>query len=253
MWNEGQVEYLKNFGLNIKLGHYVFQIEENDIYFQLKGQFDRWGVSDWVGTAFDKSDLKNSDYLSILSKWFNDYPQPENNYLEASYDLSNYCSACGAGKVQKAPLRLKKEPNWGKKQTFSLNWIFDEIFVRKEYYERMFKPLGVESIEVKLHKKDIPSESTVQLKIPISNSELELSGCTYSECETCRRKKYFPVTKGFFPKLTVDVTQPIFKTQEYFGSGVAADKKLMISQELYQILASDKANLTYYPQAGVTL
>ncbi|MBV6643410.1 MAG: hypothetical protein KI791_22000 [Cyclobacteriaceae bacterium] len=251
LWNEGQVEYLKNYGLNIKTGHDVFQMDEDDNYFKLKEMLARWGASDWVGTVFDKNDLKNAEHLNILSKWLNDYPQPENNYKETCFDLSNYCSDCGIGKVQKAPLRLKRDPNWGKKQTFSLNWILDEIFVRKDYYDEVLKPLGVDSMEVMLHKKDTPSETTVQLKIPVSNSELELLGYPMEECTSCRRKKYLPITRGFFPNFMLEEHLSIFKSKEYFGSGGAADNKIIVSNQLYKMFSKDRVNVAYHPIKGL--
>lgn len=247
VWSPSQVVQLKEFGINIQVGHYVFQIEEDERYHGIIEFIRQSGASDWVGTRFDKEDLSKSNQLCIQPQWMNDYPQPLNDYLETCYNLNEYCAICGIGKVQKAPFRLKREPSWGKKQTFSLNWVFDEVFVRREYYNKILRPLGIDSLMVMLHKKDTPSESTVQLKIPVSNSGLELQDYPFEECGECGRKKYLPITRGFFPKLKSAEALPIIKSQEYFGSGAAADKRILISRDLYKILSSDKVNLAYHP------
>jgi hypothetical protein len=247
VWNQAQVAKFRELGVNIQVGHDVFQIEENEKYYSLIGLIRQSGASDWVGTQFDKEDLLKSNQLCIQPQWINDYPQPLNYFLETCYDLSAHCTLCGIGKVQKSPLRLKREPNWGRRNFFSLNWIFDEIFVQKSYYDSVLKSFGIESKEVFLHTKNQIVQSTVQLIIPDSNIELDLSSCEFSKCEICGRKKYFPITKGFFPNFTSHCGIPIVKSQEFFGSGGAADKKIIVNQDLFKVLYRDKGNIEYYP------
>lgn len=243
VWNEAEVNFLAERGINVQQGHDVFQIEEGELYNSIKTSLNRWGVSDWVATIFDKNDIKKAEYLAVLPKWMNDYPQPEDDYLNISFDLSSYCSSCGIGKIQNQPLRIKREPNWGKKVVFSLNWIFDEIFIKKEYYDKILKPLGIECREVIIDKKNIASESTVQLKLPDIEVPLRnINDYSFEDCASCGRRKYLPITKGFFPTFESNLELPLFKTLEYFGSGAAADKRIIANATVKDQMINNKFN-----------
>lgn len=251
-WQEKDI--LQSYGINIDEGFRTFIVDEDNQYWEeLSRLIKVWKAVDVVQTKFTKAEIESADSLAVYPKWLNDFPQPEDEYLAASYDLANYCSSCGIGKVQKAPLRIKKEPSWGSNLLFSLNWIYDEFFVKRDFYEKTFKPLGIEGREVFLHKKDVPSESVTQLALPIIDTSLNIADRPFSECSKCGRKKYAPISKGFFPAFERKAGMLMFKSQEYFGSGAAADRRIFVGTKLREQLINNKVNVTMYPCARVAM
>jgi hypothetical protein len=241
-------DMLQDYGINIDEGFKTFFVDEDNQYWQeLSRLIKVWKAVDIVQTKFTKNEIDGADNIAVYPKWLNDFPQPENDYLAVSYDLTNYCSSCGTGKVQKAPLRIKNEPGWGNNLLFSLNWIYDEFFVKRDFYNKMFQPLGIACREVFLHKKDVVSESAVQLVLPITAASLNMVDRPFSKCSKCGNKKYEPISKGFFPSFEKTVDMPMFKSQEYFGSGATADRRIFAGRELKDKLIYSKVNVTVYP------
>jgi hypothetical protein len=64
-------------------------------------------------------------------------------------------------------------------------------------------------------------------------------GLVSERCPKCDRVKYPPVTRGFFPAITTArPTRAIVKTREYFGSGAAAHKRVLVSQEVARAMVT---------------
>src|SRR5437868_14125543 len=114
-------------------------------------------------------------------------PDNDFEYMHITYDNSNYCEKCGIGLLQKEPFRIKEKPKWGNKKMFSLNWVFDELFVRKDFYDSLFKTIGIESEKVLLYKKDTIIEDTVQLITPKTEVSLDLEGYSFEVCKKIGR------------------------------------------------------------------
>ncbi len=251
-WTKGQVKKLLSYGITVEEGYSSFEIEEGDLYFSLKPYFAKWAVDESFGTVYSLNDIKESKLLVYVATWVNGYPQPAetDEYLELTYDLTDYCNVCGIGAKQDAPFRIKKQPKWGNKKLFELEWIFDEIFVRRDVYESVFMPLGIEAIPVLLYKKDTEIDDTVQLKIPkidIAN-RLALENQPYSICENCGRKKYIHKIKGYVPGFTSDIgSLQIFKCNEVFGEQLLAHNKIFITSDLLKNLHSHKIKPNVWP------
>lgn len=251
-WTKGQVKKLLSYGIKVEEGYDRFDIEEGDLYFSLKHLFAKWAVAESFGTIYNSKDVNESKLLVYVSTWVNGYPQPAetDEYLELTYDLTDYCNVCGIGAKQDAPFRIKKQPKWGNKKLFELEWIFDEIFVRRDVYESVFMPLGIEAIPVLLYKKDTEIDDTVQLKIPkidIAN-RLALENQPYSICENCGRKKYIHKIKGYVPGFTSDIgSLQIFKCNEVFGEQLLAHNKIFITSDLLKNLHSHKIKPNVWP------
>lgn len=249
-WSIEQKLALQPFDILVEEGYDRIEVEENTKNKEALKLIDSWGLRKAVGTIYDKKDFAKSSLFVYVGVWENGYPMPDNNngYKELTYDLSNYCTVCGVGKLQKAPFRIRKEPKWGSKMMFELNWVYDEIFVRKELYESVFKKMGLEFYPVLLHKKETVIGNTVQLKIPMINTALFLNKQPFEICSACSRKKYSPQIKGFFPGFVKPVPElPIFKSPEYFGSGAEAHNKIFITKALRQQLTALKINPKLYP------
>lgn len=224
--------------------------EQSEEYKKLKPYIESWQLFDAVGTIFSTEDLESAKLLGFRDCWANGYPMPDNNggYKEITYDRADYCKECGIGLVQKAPFRLKKEPNWGKKKMFMLNWVYDEIFVKKDLYEEVFKKYGMETMPVLLYKKETIIADTVQLLIPATDISLKLESYSYEVCNVCNRKRYNLINKGKFPFFEQEITdRHFFKSKEYFGTGANARKYIFLSSEIRTELLEQKVKANYIP------
>jgi hypothetical protein len=249
-WKTSQIEILKSNGLNVQLGFHNIKLYDTELYNKLDPLFKQWGTVVTIGSEFSNDDYSSANHLNILPTWQTQYPQPEDNfaYLEETYDLKNYCSHCGIGAIQKSPFRIKKEIKWSSKVSFVLNWVFDEIFVKKDIYEKVFVPIGIDFVPVLLHKNGNIIEDIKQLKIDETTSRLKLENLAFEKCEECGCKKYDPIMSGYFPDFMDDYNVPkIVKSEEYYGSGGSASKWIIVSQSFRKILLKEKINFTYYP------
>lgn len=250
-WDKSQASMLSQHGIKVDLGYYSFWIEDEDLYGKLKPFFDKWGVMETVVSKFTKEEESNAKRLILLSPWANGYPMPDGDagYKKTTYNDSKYCSTCGIGLIQKEPFRLRKAPNWsGHKKVFSLNWVYDELFAKKDFYESLLKPLGIGSEKVLLHKKDTVIEDTVQLIIPKTEAALRLEAYPFQICKECNRKRFNLINDGFFPSFEEDVGDlQLFKSSEWFGTGANARKYIFVSQQLRREFLKNKISATYIP------
>lgn len=217
---------------------FVFEFDEKDEkLISLKPYIDKWQLVDNIRTEFTKKELDSASFLIWFPLWLNGYPMPDEDfgYIGTTYQKQGYCKVCGSGLLQQSPFRLRKSPKWGSKKIFGLNWVFDEVFVRKDVYETIFKKYGIESMPVLLYKKDVIIDDTVQLIIPSTKVFSNLKEQPYEICKICGMKKYNPKIKGLFPSFKDPITElHMFKGQECFGSGAMSYKQIYVSQELRQ-------------------
>lgn len=222
-------------------GLVTFEVDEaGSAWPALKAWIARRKASDFVTTRFERDEIGEAKWLQLVPDWHHGYPQPDEDvfgYREVTYDLSNWCEKCGIGMKQKAPFRMKGEPKWGKNGILQLNWIFDEFFVKPEVWTSVFKPMGVKSGPV-LDPKGHELASIVQLVVE-EECGIVTKDLAAEKCTKCGRVKYPPINRGFFPALVNVPSGAMIKTKEYFGSGAAAHKRVLISQKLYQSLVTE--------------
>jgi hypothetical protein len=234
-WNELQVEMLKDFDIVVPAKWARIEIEQKK-YEKIKNILKKWHVQEpSVGTIYDKKEIDRANWLMLEGVWINGYPQPEDykKFISQTYDLSDFCNVCGIGAVQKNPFQLRVQPKWNKNLIFNINWVFDELFVKKDIYETIFHPLGIDFWPVLNVKKLEVITDTVQLKLPNSPIPLMLDSQKHFICKACRRKKFSPQIAGYFPKLKSHPNElSLFKSQEYFGFDSSAFKRIIISNDL---------------------
>jgi hypothetical protein len=198
-------------------------------------------------TEFTDEEINTSEILVIQAQWLNGYPQPESSYRQVMYDYPVDAPFNGfIGVKQKSLFFLKKEPNWGSKKIFQLNWIGDEIFVRKDIYNEIFRKYGLEAKPVLLYKKNTVIEDTMQLVIPETTVSLRLSDFKYAMTPN-GNKQYVPYYHGFFPNFESRINLHIWKSKEWFGSGKQSFKRIFITQQLRQEFLKHKLNVDYIP------
>ncbi|MDI3320701.1 hypothetical protein [Pinibacter soli] len=250
-WNLSQRYSLKSFGIEVDEGFSSIDFSGTDENKELLQLIDEWALEKYYWTEYDKEDYLNSKLFVLSSRWANGYPMPDINggYFAKTYQTdNNYCDACDIAKVQQDSFRLAKEPKWGNKTCFTMNWIYDELFVRKNLYDNVFKKIGLDFTPVVLFKKETVLEDTLQLKIPKVDMPLNLKNQPFELCAKCNRKKYRNSFKGLFPSFKGSIPNlPIFKTSDYFGSGAEAHNKIFITRELWDELKLLKVNINLIP------
>jgi hypothetical protein len=216
----------------------AFDIGEDDpTWLRLQTLLQRWGHSEgYVSTSFTKKELESARWLEV-GAWHHGYPQPHDDelgYLQATYDLTDWCESCGIGMKQKAPFQMKREPKWGRNAIMQLIWVYDELFVTPDTWIHAFKPAGVGCRPV-LNTKGVELKTVVQLVVETSVG-IVTDGLAFERCERCGRTKYLPVTRGAFPALRGVPTASLVRTSEYFGSGGQADQRVLMSQDVARAL-----------------
>jgi hypothetical protein len=255
----GQKDAVRSLGISFNepdsplIGNVWFDVDESHPgWRELQALIGEWKVSDIAHTEFDSSERATAKYLQMSPAWHHGFPQPDSDfgYLNATYDLKSYCTTCGIGKTQTGQFRMKGEPKWGKKHILQLNWLFDEYFVLPSVWEEVFRPFGIGRSSVLDHRTGHELRTIVQLDIKVTaNSPLSIADNHPSKtCESCGRKKYIPISRGFFPAFAMDQSSPICRSQEFFGSGTSAWNAIIVSNEVYTDIQGRKlAGVTFVP------
>lgn len=250
-WREKDVAFINSLLTNYKIdeGADSFQIEEGEILDKIKNYYSRKDSFfiktkpkefriDFIGCAFSKQELDKSNYYMLANTGTpKGYPQPEQGeHLKQtfSFDCDNYRT----NRKQIAPFRIKK-PNWKKNQVnFSLNWEWDFMFFKKDFYQEELAPLGLKYKEVIQHSSGKPIEDTVQLDIPIAESKLLIENSAYDiHKPRCGKKQYARQYLDFFPPFEKKIDFNICYTQEEFDGGY---KRIIISKEFCNLLVKHK-------------
>lgn len=206
----------------------------------LRGLFRAWDVFDHARTEFDPEELDGARWLQV-GAWHHGYPQPhedELGYLEATYDLSDWCERCGIGAKQRAPFQMKREPRWGRRAMMQLTWVYGELFVKPELWRRVFEPSGVGCRPV-TNRRGVELSSVVQLVVQ-EEVGVETSGLSPEFCPACDRVKYRPGFLGYFPALLDEPATAMVRTTAWFGAGGQADRYLLASREIVRLLGAEK-------------
>ena len=203
------------------------------------------------GTEFSKEELQEAQWMSVRSRWLYDYPQPSDDYAyeDITYMRSMICPECSVGRKQIAPIRMKKAPSWGHRHFFSVNWIFDELFV-SDTVKSVFQHEGISGVsfwEVLNKSGSSRLEGVNQMYIshilPPAFVESNVYLKQITICPVCGTKKYCCNGCGkhqYRGEVFQDIPD-IVKTGDYFGGMPGfADHHILINQKTYQIIVRHK-------------
>ena len=261
-WRKKDVDFLNTFKLNktVEKGYDGFWIKKGETYSAISKHFSKKDTmfsrtrppefsEEMTFVSFSKKELDNAQYYALSqiggesspSRW----PQPnqEQEYLEQVFEFDGFQNGKAisiANKKQVAPYRIKK-PKWGKnKICFNLGIEPEFICFKKDFFQEVLAPIGLQSMEVINHKTGLTLEDTVQLIIPTAKSKLMLEGSFYdihSTNETGGYKNYAVQTLDFFPPFKKEFDFHICYSQEDFYIG---RKKIIISKEFCNLLVKHK-------------
>ncbi len=243
-WTSKEVQSLQKLGIKVSIGYSNFIIEEGETYNRLERLLKNHRgklTNIYTSSVFTVKEINDSDYLSIILA-NKGYPQPQQNiesYREKTFEIN--CSSCGYKDKQITSFRIKDEPKWKKNEVlFSLYWEYDSVFVKKEFYEKIFRPLNIDHRDVLIHKSGKVAETVVQLIPPISPSSLLMKDSWYSKhAETtncCNRIRYTSTIGDFLPSFEFNPNISICLTQEIFGSEGNTFRKIIVNKKIFNLL-----------------
>jgi hypothetical protein len=226
-----------------------FDITEDDLRWKnIVELLHKRKIVDTVKTIFSDSELNTARYLGMIASSHHGYPQPEQSYLAATYDLKDYCVRCGIGKKQTRPFRLRNTPVLASNSILQLNWIFDEYFVTLDTWEGIFKPLGIANRSAVVNTTDLDVKSLVQLEISAVR-DVDLKDIAYEICPVCDRKKYSSSFRGYYPEPDA-FDSPMLRSSQWFGAGANGFNIVVISNVLYRkIREAGLEGVEFYPCA----
>lgn len=243
-----------SLGFKLKLGQQALEVfEDDERWFSVCEIVDRIESFHTFGAKFSKDEIDSASFL-YMDFPESLYPKPEKNYefLRITYDDNCACpggdltrfpggiiNGCGQGYNQIAPFRVGKLPKLERLPVFGFHWIFDVVLVRRDTYEQIFQPLGIEHWPVLTNRTSEAIDSIVQLKID-NEVDVDTSGLEYRDCQYCGRRKYMINRLRFYPA-PEPIDSPIFLSKQRFGAGLHAFRLIYVSNELYRIIK--QANL----------
>lgn len=232
--------------------------EDNPNFGNIKHEISKFLEPQVIVTEYEKVDIKNADWF-IASTGQYQYPQPEDEYLERTFDLGNFCNLCGIGRVQNAPFRLKSEPKQHNNQFWGLHWEFFAVFVRQEAKSILEKEeiKGISFSKPVLNKKNIEIEGFYQLHVDtildkgFDSYNTKAITCKINNEENCNKdvnqkfcgriKFHHPNIGGYlFDKSIFNSDFDIVQSKEFFGSGASANRIKIVSKRFKELVEYNK-------------
>lgn len=191
-------------------------------------------------TEFSKKEFDQAACFILTPEWHFEYPQPEEDfgYQHLTYDDSFACYSCGVGFRRKNLFKLKREPDWGKREIVQLNWVFDEFFVSKRLKEQLINRFNINFFDVIKYKKEEVFNNIFNIQISDTVSIINKEMLEYKRCPICGKIKYKSCTNGFYPCIR-NSDACIVKTEEYFGSGKSAFQRIIINRDMYEFFITN--------------
>jgi len=233
----------EEMGFYFKSEFVVFEIYEDDSRWPLIVDFmQRYQVGgNRCSVEFSHEELARYHWLTLWCTWQNGYPLPDSGPLDSiagTYDLSQYCTTCGAGWRQVAPFRILSEPTWKRRKIMMLNWILDAFFVSPQTWHDVFRPFDIGYRPVYKRMTGVPMETVVQLDIPaVLPGTFDLSGDSAHNCAVCGTTTYFDPRSGRYPAMSIiPTTGHAYVSQEEFRGGTLTFRQVFFSHEVYMAL-----------------
>jgi hypothetical protein len=187
-----------------------------------------------VDNRFTRHELDSAEWLAMFAAGHHGYPQPEDGWLESTYDLADHCPDCDIGAVQCSAFS----------QFLQLNWVFDEFFVRPAAHAGLTDAgaSGIDFVAPVLHASGQPSRQVLQMRVstilppaldPV-NLEAETCGCARTKYHLARRGAF-----RFEPAAFAGAPD-VVKSREWFGSDGSAVRLVLVSQRFRQIVMRAK-------------
>jgi hypothetical protein len=261
-----QIKVLGSVG-GVETRSIEFTVGENDpLYPRIAELIEKHGFYVQTGIYYGQQDINEAEWLVAQVGEFQ-YPQPEDTYIEATYDISAYCPHCGMGAVQNNPFRLRFDFKQRAARLLGLFWVHDEIFVRPEVKSVLEQSqIGdIQFLQPVHHRTGQPIETVYQMIVrtiadpglltrglqPVTCREDNEEGFpqerwgaahgisrSFEDYTFCDRVKYqYPRTTMIaFARTSLEGLPDIAKSNEYFGSGGAAERLILVSRRFVDLI-----------------
>ena len=207
-------------------------------------RYKRWYLTE---TIFTKEELNAAEWLSVRSIFRFDYPQPEDEYQEITYN-GQKCDECNGGLIQIDSFRFKKAPKLKNRHFFTTNWKDEVLFLSedaKSKIENMNIPgISYKEVKNKTGTKIFPDiyQLVVDNILPEGLIQDLSSVDEKTICKKCGRTRYSPAKRGqlVYFKETFDNAPDIVQTYEIFGNGGYNQRKILLGKKVYQLIIDNK-------------
>lgn len=203
------------------------------------------------------------------------YPQPENTYAERTYHPETLCLECDIGKIQANPFRMRGEPKATRSAFLQLNWVHDELFVRKGMEDLFAREeiTGISFLPVLKNSTGMPLESVSQVVIGnilppgLMNPDLEPVTCKEKNEDFrveynrgsrgnripkfCGKVKYPLPDEMVYAARTFEEALDFNKTFEWFGGGYAAFQGIIVSEKVFLLIGKHKLRGLYFDKIRI--
>lgn len=247
-----------------KIEFYLYEGTNN--FKELKDEITKTGLlPQIIGSEYEKEDFAKAEWF-VIDCGGSQYPQPEDTYLEATFNLHSHCHSCGMGKIQDAPFRLRT-PKQNNLHFVGLHWEYEAMFVKPES-KKILEVENIKNISFSkpvLNRKNIDIEVLDQVHIQtvldkgFDSYNTNIITCKLNNEEDCNKdeskfycgkiKYHHPKVGGYvFDKNIFNSNFDIALTNEYFGSGGSANRLKIVSKRFKELV--EKHNLKglyFYP------
>ena len=231
----------------------VFEISDSNPYFDDIVNFmkDKSKFEPQIRCEYSKKELSEAKYLRIWLRRYSGYPQPEaidvkNSYINYTFDITNFCTNCGSGLVQKDSFYLKKSFNIERIRFGGVYWEYDTFFITRELQNLFIKEkfTGIEFVPVKNIKTKQIVDNVVQLKInSVFPAKFKYDIEKVIDCKQCKQKRDIMKmdTEISAPKdILKDLDKDFYLSQESHGDGLLCCKDVLISNRAYKFFIDNK-------------
>lgn len=202
--------------------------------------FDIYRGGDIYDTFFSDDEIRQAEWVRIVSTFEQGYPQPAGNWPFKQSSLSITCPSCVIYD-QIGPMRISKEPSLRKNSFMSLMQA-GELFASEEVFASLslIAASGFENWDTLIHKTNLPSERIHQLYVPkvAKSGLLGIEEMKQVRCQKCGTVKYYPHEKGIM-RLRRDVLSPdldFIRTNEWFGVGLISYREILVSKRIAKLI-----------------
>ena len=244
------LKYLEENGIKHNRGEIISYLDilESDPHWEGVSCFVKeYNLLCITETVFSKEELRSAEWLSVRSVWHYDYPQPEDDYREITFD-GKMCPSCWGGLTQIDDFRFKRPPKWGKRHFCSTNWETDVLFLSGETRSSL-ESENIPGITYRTVKNKRGTEIYLDIyQLVIANilpegivSELSPIKCK-NVCDNCGRTRFVQHGRGQFTyhKEIFENVPEIVRSGEVFGEGGHNERLTFISQRIYRMITESK-------------
>lgn len=210
-------------------------------YDYLMNELNKLGIeiTEQKDNVYSQAEMNTALLLQIVPNSYCGYPQPEDGYLEASFDINTGCKKCSYGRIQNRPLRLHK-PRIGENDIFGVWWLTVLVITTKlKNIIEQEKLTGCEIWPIIDHNKKTEFEDLYQLyissELPTMSSKTNIIMNYDHKCDLCGRGECFMKGDKIYERSSLKAVKDFNLSKEWFGSCLGIWQVPFVSQRVYRL------------------